>query len=249
MTALEKCLIIGTRGSALARRQTEMVRAWLTVPSRIEIIKTSGDRLLDVPLQGRLEKGFFTAELEQALLDGRVDLAVHSLKDLPTAPSPGLTIGAMPAREAVGDMLLIRPDAFNEGSGLLPLKAGSPVGAASLRRQALLQKYSPATTVRLLRGNVTTRVEKLRRGEYAAIVLARAGLTRLALDVAPLLSFDLNPEFWLPAPGQGALGVQVRAGDRPGICELLLELVNRPEAVQFGPGPGDWLWRPAAPWC
>lgn len=199
---------IGTRGSRLALWQSEHVRARLGGRAELVIIKTEGDRFLEAALQTQNGKGFFTKEIEEALLDGRVDLAVHSMKDLPTELPAGLTVGAVLVRAPIADLLLVNPAAHADAA--FPVVAGAAVGASSLRRQSLLHTWAPACRPALLRGNVPTRIEKLRRGEYGAIVLAEAGVTRLGLDLAGLRAYRLNPERWLPAPAQGAMAVETR---------------------------------------
>ncbi len=203
---------IGTRGSQLALWQANMVKDLLDVPAEVHVIKTSGDRLLSVPLQGRIDKGFFTKEIEQALMDHEVDAAIHSLKDLPTENPPGLVLGATPPRASVNDVLLVSPDAYAPDEPF-PVKKGSVIGATSLRRQALLKSFRPDLEPSLMRGNVPTRISKIVSGEFDAAILARAGLERLKLDIAPLKAFDLNPYLWPCASGQGAVGVQIREND------------------------------------
>ncbi len=204
--------VIGSRGSRLALWQAEHVAALIPGGAETRVCKTSGDRLLDQPLQGQLEKGFFTKEIEELLLAGAVDLAVHSLKDLPTELPDGLVLAAVGARAAASDLLLVRPEAVDE-SRPFPVRPGARVGATSLRRQALLRRAAADVEAAVLRGNVPTRVKKLRRGEYEAIILARAGVERLRLDLHHLAAYELNAELWLPAPGQGTLGVETRKGD------------------------------------
>jgi len=213
MTAPTNPLVIGTRGSALAMWQTRAVEALLKVPAEIRVIETAGDRFLNIALQGQLEKGFFTKEIEDQLLAGAIDLAVHSLKDLPTTLPDGLTVAAYLPRAAVSDLLLVRPD-WHDPANLVPVRDGCRVGATSLRRQALLRLYAPRTEPAFLRGNVPTRIRKCRDGEYGAIILARAGIERLQADLGELMVYELQPQIWLPAPGQGAIAVQARAGDR-----------------------------------
>ncbi len=208
-------LIIGTRGSELALWQSRHVQACLGGEASgvtLEVIKTSGDRLLDIPLQKQLDKGFFTKELEVALADRRVDAAVHSLKDLPTETPPGLLVAAVPERADVGDLLFVRKEALDL-SRPLPLRPGSRVGTASLRRMALLKHAAPDLEAAFLRGNVPTRLGKCKSGELDAVILARAGISRLALDAGDLLVFDLAPARWLPAAAQGALGIEARDDD------------------------------------
>jgi hydroxymethylbilane synthase len=204
-------LRIGSRGSDLARWQAEHVAALLRAadPERgveITIISTTGDRILDAPLAKIGGKGLFTKEIEEALLAGRCDLAVHSLKDLPTELPDGLVLGAVLSRTDPSDALIA---ARGERFGGLP--RGARIGTSSLRRQAQLLHARPDLVVETLRGNVPTRVRKGTSGEFDAVVLARAGLERLGLleSVSEILPFDLL----LPAPGQGALGIEIRGSD------------------------------------
>jgi len=214
-----RTFVIGSRGSELALWQANWVKGNLRAQAEIRQIRTSGDRFLDVPLQGQLDKGFFTKEIEEELLAGRIDIAVHSLKDLPATLPQGLTLGAVLKRSTVSDILLVHPRAVSPGDSF-PVKPGSVVGTSSLRRQALLRHFAPNLTSVFLRGNVTTRLEKCKRGDYDAIIVARAGLDRLRLNPDPLLAYDLSPDGWLSAPGQGALAVEVRADDQELIEQL-----------------------------
>ena len=209
-------LRIGTRGSPLARVQTEMVcRALgeadptLAEPGSLEIvvIRTTGDRVVDRPLAELGGKGLFCKELEAALLDRRIDLAVHSMKDLPTWLPEGLTIGAMLPRADPRDVLIVR-----EGpAGIDGLSERAAVGSTSLRRRAQLLARRPDLQVITFRGNVDTRLRKLEAGEVDATLLARAGLDRLGLT--PAGAQVLEPDEMLPAVGQGAIGVECRADD------------------------------------
>ena len=204
-------LIFATRPSALARWQTARVIQLLQaahpgLECREHIITTTGDRVIDRPLPEIGGKGLFTAELEDALLSGKVDAAVHSLKDLPVEDTPGLVIGAIPEREATQDVL-VTADRLK----LSDLPEGARVGTCSIRRTAQLLAQRPDLTILPLRGNVDSRVRKMLNGEYDAIVLAQAGLTRLGLQSHIGEVFPLN--VMLPAPGQGALAVQCRADD------------------------------------
>jgi hydroxymethylbilane synthase len=208
----ERELIVGTRGSDLALAQTRRVRAALAGPSREVLITTSGDRFQQVALHEVGGVGLFTKEIEERLRARVIDVAVHSLKDLPTRVAEGLTLAALLARDDPSDVLLVHPGALAEGREL-PLADGRTVGASSLRRQALLAVHAPQAKAVAIRGNVPTRVDKARRREVDALLLARAGLVRLRLDVAPLLAFDLNPAGWVCAPGQGVIAVEVRADD------------------------------------
>jgi hydroxymethylbilane synthase len=206
---------VGTRGSALALWQTRHVTARLTERAGAiteRIITTQGDVNLTERLQGSIEKGFFTQELEAALRGSEIDWAVHSLKDLPTRMPPGLALGAVLERAPAGDLLLVREDALDVSQPIL-VKAGGRVGSSSLRREHLLRRFAPACQPVPLRGNVPTRVEKLRAGQFDAILLAQAGVKRLGLNLAGLQVLELNPRRWVCAPGQGAVAVQCREAD------------------------------------
>ncbi|HTI04143.1 MAG TPA: hydroxymethylbilane synthase [Gemmatimonadales bacterium] len=200
---------IGTRGSQLARWQAEWIRDRLAANgSRAEIvvIKTRGDAEVDRPLHELEGTGFFTKEIEEALLDGRIDVAVHSLKDLPTKLPPGLALGAIPARHDPREALV------NEGgTSLRDLPAGTRVGTSSLRRIAQVRFLRPDLSVVPLRGNVPTRVRKVEsRDDLDAALLAIAGLERLGLGDKGTV---IDPLDVMPAPGQGALGIELRADD------------------------------------
>ena len=212
MTDFRRVMIVGTRGSRLALEQARRVQERLPGPSEVRVVRTSGDRFKDKPLHEQGGIGFFTKEIEEELLAGNIDLAVHSLKDLPTALAPGLKLSALLARDGASDVLLAHPDSVDPGKDL-SLKSGATVGASSRRRQALLKAFRPDLAPKPIRGNVPTRIEKAIRGEYDSIVVSRAGLSRLALEVDPLVAFDLNPRVWVVAPGQGVIAVEVREGD------------------------------------
>jgi len=240
----QEILIIGTRGSRLALAQANRVRGQLAGPSEIQVIRTSGDRFKETPLHEQEGVGFFTKEIESSLLEGKIDLAVHSLKDLPTLLAAGLTLAAVLKRDDPGDLLLLKPEALDE-SRAFPLKAGAGVGGSSLRRQALLQSLRDDLVPVPLRGNVPTRIEKTLRGDCDAIVIARAGMARLGLDVAPLLAYDLNPRLWICAPGQGAIAVEAceRTGEVHGRLGALdhartrsCVLAERALLISFGGG-------------
>lgn len=208
-------LTIGTRGSELALWQAHYIQGRLggeAAGIQLKIVHTSGDKLLTIPLQAQLDKGFFTKELEVELAAGTVDAAVHSLKDLPTQLPPGLKLAVIPVRAEVNDVLLVHRSALDL-NGKLPVKAGSKIGTASMRRSALLRHVAPELEPVLLRGNVPTRLNKAKSGELDAVLLARAGLARLNLDAGDLAIFDLNPRLWLPAAAQGALGIEIREDD------------------------------------
>src|SRR5580693_10271718 len=205
-------IVIGSRGSQLALWQARHVAARLAelgAETRIEIIKTTGDKITDVPLAQVGGKGLFTKEIEEALLDGSADLAVHSLKDLPTELPAGLVLAAIPEREDPHDAMV--------GCSLADLRAGATVGTSSLRRAAQLRRLRPDLKVESVRGNVDTRLRKLDEGQYDAIVLAAAGLTRLGWS-GRIAEF-LEPEVMCPAVGQGALAVETRVGENA--CQAL----------------------------
>ena len=205
-------LKIGSRGSPLALWQAEWARsalqgAILGLEVDIEVIHTKGDRVLNAPFSQIGGKGVFIKEIEDALLDRRIDLAVHSLKDLPTELPEGLEIGAISEREDVRDAL-VTPT----GVDLESIRDGARVGTSSLRRRAQIQYNRPDLVFEELRGNVQTRLSKMDSEGMDAVVLAAAGLIRLGLE--DRISELLDPEFIIPAPGQGALAIEVRSGDR-----------------------------------
>jgi len=205
----EKVLRLGTRGSKLATTQSGMVRDLLRAagaPCELVIVKTSGDRILDRSLADAGGKGLFTKELEEALLDGRIDLAVHSMKDVPVDVPRGLTLSAILAREDPRDAFL-----SHQVQTLAALPKGARMGTSSVRRQAQLLRARPDLKIELLRGNVDTRLGKLDTGAFDAILLAYAGLKRLGL--AARVTALLETEAWLPALAQGAIGIESREGD------------------------------------
>lgn len=209
-------IIIGSRGSKLALWQSEWVKTRLEaldpeVRVRVEIIKTMGDVRTDVPLSTIGGQGAFTKELEVALLDRRVDVAVHSLKDLPTVTPEGLSITATPEREDPRDALVLRADAEMKANSVKALAEGAVVGTSSLRRIAQLKHLRPDVRIKDLRGNVDTRLRKLDEGEYDALILASAGLRRLGLGAR--ISAAIAQDEMLSAVGQGALGVETRTDD------------------------------------
>lgn len=204
---------IGSRGSALALWQSRHVRDRLRAAQPeldidIEIIQTTGDKILDVPLAKIGDKGLFTKELDRALLDGRVHFAVHSLKDVPTRIEPGLALAAVSQRVDPSDALIVAPG-MPQTFDALP--AGARVGTSSLRRRAQLLALRQDLRVLDLRGNVDTRLAQVAAGKYDAIILALAGITRLGF--ADRAADILGGERWLPAVGQGALGIICRADD------------------------------------
>lgn len=208
----DRILRIGTRGSLLALRQSEVVkealaRCWPGLRVELQIIKTTGDKILDVPLAQVGGKGLFVKEIEEALLHNHIDLAVHSMKDVPSELPADLEIGAIPRREDSRDVLIAR-----QGSDLLGLPEGATVGTSSLRRAAQLKGLRPDLQVENLRGNLDTRLRKVREGQYDAIVVAAAGLIRLGWQ--DRITCYLDPDQFLPAVGQGAIGLEMRRNDR-----------------------------------
>ena len=196
-------LVIASRGSQLALWQANWVQSQLAakgVETRIEIIKTTGDKITDVPLAKVGTKGLFTKEIEEALLEGRADLAVHSLKDLPTELPEGLVLAAVPPREDPRDALV--------GKRLAELAPGARVGTSSLRRSAQLRKLRPDLTIESVRGNLDTRLRKLDEGQFDAILLAAAGLKRLGWTAR--IAELLEPSVMCSAVGQGALAIETK---------------------------------------
>ncbi|HXX75946.1 MAG TPA: hydroxymethylbilane synthase [Nitrospiraceae bacterium] len=204
-------IVLGTRGSKLAVQQSEWVQARLRalapeVTVTLRRIQTSGDKILDVPLANIGGKGLFVKEIEEALLAGEIDLAVHSMKDVPTQLPKGLAILCVPQREDPRDALISRT-----GCTFKDLPHGAKVGTSSLRRQAQFLHARPDLKIEMLRGNLDTRLRKLREGHYDAIVLAVAGLRRLGWTHE--ITEYLDPHISLPAIGQGALGIEGRQDD------------------------------------
>ena len=211
---------IGTRGSDLALWQANHVKNQLEslgCEVNIKIIQTQGDRIQDLSFDKLEGKGFFTKEIESALLSNEIDLAVHSHKDLETSPPAGLIIAAVSEREDPSELLLIRKEAF-DANKKLQLKDKAIIGSSSARRQSILRAYRADLNIQELRGNVPTRIEKLRAGQYDAILLAKAGVSRLGLNLEDLVSVVLDPKEFVPAPAQGVLGLQVRAIDQETIA-------------------------------
>jgi len=233
-------LTIGSRGSQLALWQARFIAGQLAdrgVETRIEIIKTTGDHLQTASLVQAGGKGLFTKEIEDALLAGQIDLAVHSLKDLPTESPEGLTIAAIPARANPFDAIV--------GCRLADLAQGALVGTSSPRRAAQLRILRPDLNIEPIRGNVDTRLKKLHAGEFDGILLAAAGLQRLGLETE--IAEIFTPEQICPAPGQGALGLQTRVhGEARSICgrlndEPTSQAVRAERAVLAGLGGGCQL--------
>jgi hydroxymethylbilane synthase len=227
-------LTLGTRGSPLALAQARLVadalagaHPQLVAPGAVLVkpIRTIGDKVQDRPLAEIGGKGLFTEEIEKALLAGAIDIAVHSLKDMPTVLPQGLGIGAVLEREDPRDVLFSR-----SGGGIAALPRGARVGSASLRRQALLLNKRPDLKLGPLRGNVETRLRKLKEGQIDATVLALAGLKRLGIDIAAAGGAVLPVEEMLPAPAQGAICVESRLGDAR-VAPLLAAIGHKPSAI------------------
>lgn len=191
----------------------------------IKIIKTQGDKIQHLSFDKLEGKGFFTKEIEDALLSSSIDLAVHSHKDLETNPPEGLKIACVSERANPADLLLIRPEAM-EAAEKWTLKQNAVVGTSSARRKTLLTHYRDDLTINDLRGNVPTRIDKLRQGNYDAIVLAKAGVDRLELDLSEFVTVVLDPTEFVPAPAQGVLGLQIRSNDTE--LETILSKMNYP---------------------
>ena len=231
-------LMMGTRGSALAVAQSGDVARMLEAQGHeveVTIIETKGDMDRDRPFAEVGAPGLFVREIEYALLDGRIDFAVHSYKDLPSDNPDGLIIAAIPERVDAADHLLVAAAAWDPDAGPLPVKQGAIIGTASARRQALLSHLRPDLSSKLLRGNVPTRIQKLADGDYDAILLAGAGIHRLARSGIETLKDQgiqvarLDPAIFIPAPSQGALAVQVRRNDAP--IRAAIEAINDASAT------------------
>ncbi|HLK56141.1 MAG TPA: hydroxymethylbilane synthase [Chthonomonadaceae bacterium] len=227
MTASRQTLRIGTRGSLLAHTQTQWVIAQLQqahpgLEIALEIIETTGDMRRDVPFTAVGTKGMFVKEIEQALLDGSIDVGVHSLKDMPSEQPDGLELACVPKREDPHDALISRNRLRFDA-----LAQGAVVGTSSVRRQAQLRLRRPDLKLVELRGNLDTRLRKLDAGEYDAIVVACAGLHRLGL--AERIVEPLSPQVCVPAAGQGALALETRAGDSATVA--LLTAIHDPDTA------------------
>jgi len=209
-----KTLKLGTRGSKLALWQANFIKDQLVKSGQdveIVIIKTRGDKIQDIGFSKMEGKGFFTKEIEDALIDGRVDFAVHSMKDMPTTNPEGLCLTALSYREDPRDCLVIKKSSVQAKA--LKLGDSAKVGTSSARRKAQLLHYRSDLQIADIRGNVPTRLEKLKNGDFDAIVLAKAGLNRLKIDLSDFEFIDLNPREFVPAPAQGVVALQVRESD------------------------------------
>jgi hydroxymethylbilane synthase len=220
---LKKEVVIGSRGSDLALWQANHVKNQLEqigLQCRIHIIKTKGDQIQHLSFDKIEGKGFFTKEIEEALLQNEIDLAVHSHKDLETTSPAGLVIAAVSDREDPSELLLIHPDAFDPNHQELKLKHNAVLGTSSARRKVQVLHFRPDVQIKDIRGNVPTRIQKLRDKQYDAILLANAGVTRLQLDLDGLHAIVIDPAVFVPAPAQGVLAIQCRAEDSELIKEI-----------------------------
>lgn len=224
-----KHIIIGSRGSDLALWQANFVKDSLENLGHsveIKVITTQGDAIQNLSFDKMEGKGFFTKEIEQALLDESIDLAVHSHKDLETNPPEGLSIACVSERAHPSDLLLVSRESYDSNKKW-GLKEGAVVGTSSARRKAQLKHHVSHCELKDLRGNVPTRINKLRDGNYDAILLAKAGVDRLEIDLSEFVVEILDPTEFVPAPAQGVLGLQIREGD----TELagILKNIDHPE--------------------
>jgi len=229
---LDRKLIIGTRGSDLALWQANFVKDRLAennITAELKIIKTQGDRILNLSFDKLEGKGFFTKELEEELIAGSIDIAVHSHKDLPTENPPGLVIAAVSEREDPAELLLVLKDCVDVRQKM-SLKYGAIVGTLSNRRKAQLLAYRPDLEIQDLRGNVPTRIDKLRDEKYDAIMIAKAGVSRLGINLSEFHVEELTPTELIPAPAQGVLAIQVRESD----TEILqaLQALHHPNVAE-----------------
>ncbi|MFH1698994.1 MAG: hydroxymethylbilane synthase [Candidatus Zixiibacteriota bacterium] len=226
---------IGTRGSDLALWQANFIKNQLEsitkFPVILKIIKTRGDKITNLSFSKMEGKGFFTKELEETLLNNDIDLAVHSLKDLQTVMPEGLALTAVGFREDNREALLIRKESFSPDNPL-KIKSGGIIGSSSVRRLCQISNIQPDLQMKDLRGNVPTRVGKLRERKYDAIIIAYAGIKRLELNLSDLHLELLDEDFFLPAPAQGILGLQTRANDSP-VIDIVSQLDDKTARIQI----------------
>ncbi len=225
-------IIIGTRGSDLALWQANYIKNELErIGQEVElkIITTKGDTIQHLSFDKIEGKGFFTKELEDALLKGEIDLAVHSMKDMPTSQPEGLKLAAVSYRDLPEDWLIIRKDAL-EIDKILKLKTAPVVGTSSARRKTQILSIRPDTQISDIRGNVPTRLEKLRKGDFDAILLAAAGLNRLNIDLSEFEVIKFSPKEFVPAPAQGVLTLQIREEDK--LLYQILRKIHNTDTVQ-----------------
>jgi hydroxymethylbilane synthase len=228
-------IIIGSRGSDLALWQANHVKDQLAKAgheSTIKVISTQGDRIQHLSFDKMEGKGFFTKEIEAALIDKSIDLAVHSHKDLETTSPDGLIIAAVSERENPAELLLIRQDSVDNDQPL-GIKKNPVIGTSSARRKSQLITFRDDLTIKDLRGNVPTRINKLREKQYDAIVLALAGVKRLELDLSDLATVTMDPTVFVPAPSQGVLGLQIREEDKE-LGDILSDINDEDVKHQIG---------------
>ncbi len=229
---MAKKIIIGSRGSELALWQAHFITKELEKTGtkvELKIIKTRGDKQQEERFSEMPGQGFFTKEIEDALLKKEIDLAVHSYKDLPTTTVEGLTVGAVSYREDPSELLLINKDAVDE-KRKFSLKKNAILGTSATRRKVQIMAMRPDLTVKELRGNVPTRIEKLKDGLYDAIFVASAGVERLGLDISGFHSEKISPQEFVPAPAQGVLALQIREGDKN--MQAVVGKINHPEVEE-----------------
>ena len=222
-------IIIGSRGSDLALWQANFVQSSLKkigVQSEIQIIKTQGDKIQHLSFDKMEGKGFFTKEIEEALLNNSIDLAVHSHKDLETNQPAGLKVAAVSKREDPSELILIKKSSYDPDQKY-GIKINGVIGTSSARRQTQLVAARPDLQMKDLRGNVPTRIDKLRDQDYDAIMLANAGVKRLKIDLSEFENIVLDPKEFVPAPAQGVLGFQIRKEDSE--LEEILQQLNSQE--------------------
>jgi len=230
---MAKKIIIGSRGSELALWQANFITKELEktgVKVELKIIKTQGDKQQEERFSTMQGQGFFTKEIEEALLKKEIDLAVHSYKDLPTIPVEGLKVGAVSYREDPSEMLLIQKDCVDE-KRKLNLKSKAIVGTSAARRKVQLYAFRPDIEIQDLRGNIPTRIQKLRDKKYDAIVVATAAIERLGLNVSDFHVEKLTPQELVPAPAQGVLALQIREGDKD--MQAVIDKINHPEVEEI----------------
>ena len=229
MNELKRDLVIGTRGSRLALWQSEHTQQLLKdigINSGLQVIKTKGDQIQHLSFDKIEGKGFFTKEIEDELIEGNVDIAVHSLKDMPTTQPEGLVLAALLQRADPADWLILNKSSMDSDQDL-SLKASPIIGTSSARRKAQVLGFRPDAEIKDIRGNVPTRLRKLQEGQFDAILLAAAGLTRLELDLSDFHVIKFNPREFVPAPGQGVVAIQCRAEDLP-VRRMLKKLHQSP---------------------
>ncbi|RKD30622.1 hydroxymethylbilane synthase [Thermohalobacter berrensis] len=224
-------IVVGSRGSKLALRQTNWVidilkEKFEDVEFEVKVIKTKGDKIVNVSLDKIGDKGLFVKEIEKELLEGKIDMAVHSMKDMPSEMTEGLTFSGIPKREDYRDVLVLR-DGYKD---IDDIPKGGRIGTGSKRRKYQLLKYRPDLEVVSIRGNVDTRIKKIENENLHGVVLAAAGLKRIGLE--DKISSYLSPDIVLPAPAQGALALQIRK-DRLKLDKMLKKISDRKTEIQI----------------